>query len=184
MLGHGPDSFVAGGGVVAAPAAAAVSVHRTGRDEVLVDGVVQHHRKHRHDPRHGRGRIALAQRLDPGSDRECGDLTERRVLPVREDVVAQVGTVVLLGSASPRPASPPTERPTQRRLSWRRRDRATGHADDQTRDRRVVARRPSRAEPRYRAVATRGPGVTDPPGACPGLLDPRHDNLPVAQSRR
>jgi hypothetical protein len=34
VVGHGPDSLITGGGVVATTAAAAVPVHRTGGDEV------------------------------------------------------------------------------------------------------------------------------------------------------
>src|SRR6266545_4408855 len=48
----------------------------------------------------------------------------------------------------------------------------------------VVPRCLSRIEPGHRAVAAGGPGVTDPPRTRAGLLDPRHDYLPMPEDQR
>jgi hypothetical protein len=86
--------------VVASPATAASLVDGVGGDEALVDGVVEHHGEHGDDAVHGRGGIAFTQVLAPGGDVQGGDVPEGSVAPAGEDVVAQVGAVVLL-SAGP-----------------------------------------------------------------------------------
>lgn len=84
--------------MVAAAAAPAVLAGGTGGDEVLVDCVIEQHGEHAADGGDGGGGVGRAELFEPGGDVQGGDVAQADVSPAGQDVVAQVGAVVLLGA--------------------------------------------------------------------------------------